>query len=265
MTKSGPKILLFDVETAPMLAYVWSLWQDGIGLDMMHKDWFILSWAAKWLDDKKVMYHDQSKCKNMEDDKELMKKLWKLLDEADIVITQNGIKFDHKKVNARFIIHGMKPPSPYKMVDTLVMAKKNFAFTSNKLEYLSNNLNKKYTKLTKGRKFHGFDLWRECLKGNKSAWAEMKKYNIRDVHALEETFKVLAPWDVQFNRNLYTTNEKMICPNCGKEHYKRDGYHYTSSGKYQRYQCLDCGSRFSGKENLLSKDKRKNVPRIKNT
>lgn len=260
MNKSGPKILLFDIETAPMLAYVWSLWQDGIGLDMMKNDWFILSWAAKWLDEKEVFYHDQSKCKDMENDKALMQKLWKLLDEADIVITQNGIKFDHKKVNARFIIHGMKPPSPYKMVDTLVMAKKNFAFTSNKLEYLSNNLNKKYTKLTKGRKFHGFDLWRECLKGNKSAWAEMKKYNMRDVLALEETFKVLAPWDLQFNRNLYTHDKQLMqCPNCGHKHYKKHGHSYTASGKFQRYECQSCYVTWSSKENVLTKEKRKNI------
>lgn len=257
----GPRILLFDIETAPLLGHLWSLWQDGISLEMMQKDWYILSWAAKWLDENEVMYFDQSKAKNIENDKPLMQKLWKLLDEADIVVTQNGIKFDHKKVNARFIYHGMRPPSPYKMVDTLVIAKKHFAFTSNKLEYLSNTLNKKYRKLTKERKFNGFTLWNECLKGNKEAWAEMRKYNIRDVRALEETFKVLAPWDSNVNRNLFTATSDTCCTNiaCGSHNIQKRGYKFTASAKYQQFTCNDCGTWFRGKENLFSKAKKKGI------
>lgn len=262
----GPRILLLDIETAPILAHIWSLWQDGVNLEMMQSDWFILSWAAKWLNEKEVMYADQSRARNIEDDKKILQKLWNLLDEADIVITQNGIKFDHKKINARFIINGMKPPSPFKMVDTLVIAKKHFAFTSNKLEYLSNTLNKKFRKLTKERKFNGFELWKQCLAGNRDAWAEMKKYNVRDVYALEETFGVLAPWDSNVNRNLYTSNDSKLCCtniNCGSHNYVKRGFRFTASAKYQRYICLDCGTWFSGKDNLFTKAKKKSIGSLK--
>ena len=86
--------------------------------------------------------------------------MWKLLDEADIVIGQNSKAFDIKKLNARFIIHGMQPPSSYRQIDTKILAKKHFNFTSNKLEYLSDKLNVKYKKQTK-RKFSGFEMWKE--------------------------------------------------------------------------------------------------------
>src|SRR5271154_973437 len=177
-----PRVLLFDIETAPMLGYVWSLWENNIALNQLYKDWSVLSWSAKWLEDPpdKIMYADQRSAKNVEDDKNILKQIWKLLDKADIVIAQNGRAFDHKKLNARFVLNGMKPPSTYKIIDTLLIAKKHFAFTSNKLEYMSDKLCTKYKKL-KHKEFPGFEMWLECLAGNKKAWKEMELYNKHDV------------------------------------------------------------------------------------
>src|ERR1700722_10331801 len=143
------KVLLFDIETAPIIGYVWGLWDQTVGLNQIKSDWHLLSWSAKWLDDpaSKVMYMDQRNEKNIENDKNILKALWKLLDAADVVITQNGIRFDSKKVNARFILNGMKPPSSYKHIDTCKIASRVFGFTSNKLEYLTDKLNTKYKKL----------------------------------------------------------------------------------------------------------------------
>src|SRR5438270_11647207 len=135
MKNKGPKVLIFDIETKPMLGYVWSLWENNVSLDQLHSDWSVLSWSAKWLGDKpnQIMYADQRNAKNIDDDKRILKQIWQLLDEADIVITQNGKAFDHKKLNARFILQGLKPPSSYRIIDTMIIAKKHFAFTSNKL------------------------------------------------------------------------------------------------------------------------------------
>ncbi len=257
---SGPKILLLDIETAPMLGYVWGLWDQNIGLNMVKSDWHVLSWSAKWLDSKKIMYMDQSKAKNIEDDKRILKVMWKLIDEADIIITQNGKSFDHKKLNARFVTHGMLPPSPYKIVDTLLIAKKHFAFTSNKLEYMSELLNEKYKKMTsKGRKFVGFDLWKECLAGNKSAWAEMKKYNSYDVLALEELYKKLIPWEPRINYNLYNDAVTHNCNVCNSVNLIRNGYQMTTAGKFPRFKCMDCGTHLSSKDNVFSKEKKKSL------
>jgi len=83
-----------------------------------------------------------------------------LLDQADILITQNGQAFDSPKINTRFILNGMKPPSPYKHLDTYKIAKKVASFTSNSLEYLTDKLCIKYKKLAHA-KFPGMLLWRK--------------------------------------------------------------------------------------------------------
>lgn len=250
----GPKVLLFDIETIPILAHVWGLWENNVALNQIARDWAILSWSAKWLGDSKIMYEDQRNNKNIEDDKKILQKLWILLDEADVVITQNGKSFDHKKVNARFIQHGMKPPSTYKIIDTKLIAKKHFAFTSVKLEYLTDKLCSKYKKMTK-RKFSGFSLWTECLKGNKQAFIEMEKYNKLDVLSLEELYYKLAPWDSALNFNIYHDEDNHVCT-CGSKTFKLYGFAYTSLGKFQRYVCKECGKEHRGKVNLLSKEKK---------
>lgn len=253
---SKPKVLIFDIETSPMLGYIWSLWDQNVALNQLQKDWHLLSFSAKWLRDKKVIYHDQRNAKNIEDDSRLLKELHKLLDEADVVITQNGKSFDVKKVNARFILNGMKPPSPYRHIDTFLIAKKHFGFTSNKLEYMTDKLCTKYKKL-KTTKFSGFTLWSECLKGNLKAWKEMEKYNKYDVLSLEELYLKLQPWDNSLNLNLYTDSLDNTC-DCGGELIKY-GFHYTPIAKHQRYRCTECGSTHRDSTNLFTKEKKKSL------
>jgi hypothetical protein len=257
--KTGPKILLLDIETSPIIAHVWGLWDQTVSLNQIKMDWHVLSWSAKWLHSREVMYQDQRKAKNIEDDKELLKGIWKLLDQADIIITQNGRAFDQKRLNARFILNGMKPPSSYKHIDTKQIASRHFGFTSNKLEYLTSKLCTKHKKL-KSKKFQGFELWKACMAGNVDAWEEMKRYNIRDVLSLEELYKKLAPWDNSINFAVYYDREIDIC-SCGSKSFNKNGYAYTSLGKFQRYACASCGAESRSATNEFSKEKRASLKR----
>jgi hypothetical protein len=256
---NGPKVLILDIETAPIVAHCWGLWDQNIGLNQIKKDWHLLSFTAKWLGDapNKAIYMDQRNSKNIEDDKKLLDKIWELLDSCDILLTQNGKKFDHKKVNSRFVLNGMKPPSSYKHIDTLVIAKKHFGFTSNKLEYMSDKLCVKYKKQTK-RKFAGFELWKECLAGNKAAWAEMEKYNRYDVLALEELYHKLIPWDNSIDFNVYSDGLETVCK-CGSKDFNKKGFFFSPVGKFQRFKCNDCGAETRSRKNLLTKDKKETV------
>jgi DNA polymerase elongation subunit (family B) len=130
---------------------------------------------------------------NKKKEKELLKPMWKLMDEADIIIGQNSNSFDIKKLNAKFLEYKLGSPSEYKKIDTMLMAKRHFKFVSNKLEYMS----KKFCKVKKlaHSKFPGFSLWDECEKGNSQAWKEMRLYNMADVEATEELFLVLSEFD----------------------------------------------------------------------
>lgn len=252
-----PKILLFDLETLPLEAYVWSLWQDNVGLNMVKKDWSILGWCAKWYGEDEIFYEDVNGQKDLRDDKKILKNLHKLLDEADIVVGHNSDAFDVKKLNARFILNGMKPPSSYKRMDTKKMAKKHFSFTSNKLSYLTDNLCKRYKKLTHSN-FPGFKMWEECLKKNKEAFKELKEYNIYDVLSLEELFSIMLPWESSTIFDVYGSSDENICT-CGNKKFKKSRFHYTQTGKFQKYKCTKCGAEYRDKENLLTKEKKKSL------
>lgn len=252
--KTGPKILLFDVETSPIISYTWGLFDQNIALNQIIEDWHLLSYSAKWLGEKEIFYEDQRNAKDIRNDKKILEGIWKLLDEADVVVTQNGISFDVKKLNARFIVHGMQPTSSFKHIDTYRIAKSKFGFTSNKLEYMTSKLCKKYKK-SKHKKFSGFELWKECLKGNKAAWKEMQEYNQLDVLSLEELFIKLRPFDNSLNVNLYHDTEDTVC-SCGSTKFQKNGHAYTSAGKFARYRCADCGAEVRSKTNEFSKEKK---------
>lgn len=255
-TKSHlPKVLLFDIETAPNKLMGWNLYNQSFGLNQIANEWFILSYSAKWLGSDEVLYEDMEGIVHTEDDTHIMDSLWRLFDEADVIIGQNSKAFDVKKMNARWIMNGYKPPSPYKQIDTLDIAKRNFAFTSRKLEWMTDKIceNKKLTH----QKFSGFELWKQCLLDNPEAWLEMKEYNIMDVVSLEELYLKMAAWDNKHvNFNLYNSDSTEHICRCGSRAVVENGFAYTGVSKFQQYRCLDCGASTRGRVNLFSKEKR---------
>ncbi len=255
----GPRISILDIETAPVRAAVWGLFKQNVGLNMIRDDWFIMSFAHKWFRDEKVVYLDQSKQLDMEDDTALLIALHKVLDEADIVVAHNGRKFDLRKINARFIAAGMTPPSPYRIVDTLETAKRQFAFTSNKLEWLTGQLCT--TKKLKHGKFPGFELWDQCLKGNPEAWEEMREYNIVDILSLEELYELFLPWDDRApNYGNFVDEAEPVCPRCGSRHVTEAAKPYrTNVGLYKLYQCDSCHGWARGRTLQNSAAKRKTL------
>ena len=96
--QKGPKILFIDIELKPILAQVWALWDQNVGLNQIQEDWSILSYCAKWKGSDEVIYEDLQGSEDFEDDSKLLSNLWKLLNEADIVVGQNSKRFDVKKI-----------------------------------------------------------------------------------------------------------------------------------------------------------------------
>ena len=233
----NPRVLVYDIETSPLTAYVWGLKDQNIGLNQIVKDWDVMAWGAKWLGDpaSKVMYMDS---RNNPNDKRILRHLWRLLDEADIVNTQNGKGFDSPKLNARFISYGMQPPSPYKHLDTYLIVRNAAQFTSNKLEWLTAKLCTKYKKLSHS-KYPGMSLWTECLKGNTDAWNEMKRYNIHDVLSTEEFYNKIKAWAPKSAPSVFTGPNH--CGVCGSAEVQRRGTEVKKTGRYQRLHCQKCG------------------------
>ena len=245
------KVLIIDIELAPKVAYVWRFWKENISPKQVKQHGHIMSFAAKWLGEGEIFYEENRK----EDDRLIVSRLCELLDQADFAVAHNGERFDFPQIHGRALVHGFKPPSPYKIIDTYKIAKKEFGFPSNSLEYLTGALGCK-TKKGGHSKFPGFELWLECLRGNEEAWAELKEYNILDVIALEELYLKLRPWSTNHpNLAVYAESvEKPVCPKCGGTHLQYRGYAYTSVGKYHRLQCTSCGGWSRTRYSLLSKN-----------
>lgn len=257
-SKNGPKVLIFDVETSYLETHIkhWdSHTSDYIPHDKMTiKEWSIIAYSAMWLGTKKVIYNDTRNKKDKRDDKQLVKELRELINEADIIMTKNGKRFDEKMFNARCAKHGIHPPSPYKHLDIEKVVRKRFKLVSYSLEYLCEFFNTKHKKLKHGN-FPGMMLWDECLAGNKKAWNEMKRYNIHDVLCTEDVYEAVKAWDMSIKFDIYTDTVNVVC-NCGSHNLQRRGYAYTKSGKHIRLQCTTCGAWHQQKDNILSKEKK---------
>lgn len=237
------KIAFFDIETAPAKGYYFELYKEG-NILWTEKDWYILSFAWKWLGDKRVnvvALPDFPLFKeDKTDDSILVGKLWNLFDNADILVAHHGDMFDIKKSNARFIKYGLKPPSPYKTIDTRKIARKYFKFDSNKLNALGQYLN-----VGRKLKHTGADLWKDCMEGDTKAWRLMREYNKRDVILLEKVYNKMLGWIG--NHPNYTLETKDECPNCGSCITYKRGFNITRSRRYQRFQCKNCGAWWQGK------------------
>lgn len=255
-TLKPPKILLFDIETSLMKVWTFGIGEQIIGHDDIDEDWHLMAFAAKWLGEDKVIYHDQRSAKSIRDDRSLAVKLRDLINQADVLVSQNGVGFDLPRLNARLEQNNLELPKPTAHVDVLKIKRRVYGFTSNKLAYTSAILNKNFRKLSH-KKFPGKELWRECAKGNLAAWREMKLYNVHDVLSLEEEYKRLAPKDTSVDRSTECGN----CRVCDGSRFKKQGFKVTVGGKYQQYQCLDCGAWMKGAKNLMSKEDKAEIKR----
>lgn len=239
-----PKILLFDIETSPVILYNWGLFQETTHPKFIRRNWFVLCWSAKWTGKHKIMHSSLPEFRGYKElpsktekgiDKKVMKGLRDLLDECDIAIAHNLKSFDRKKANTRFIINGLEPPSPYNMVDTLQVARSEFKFTSNKLEYISKKLCVQ-EKMDAG----GFDLWLGCEAGDKKCWDKMQKYCDQDVRALEDVYLAQRPYMKNHpNLNVITNDES--CPKCSGTDLRPRGVRYTNNGVFKMLRCHSCG------------------------
>lgn len=246
---SVAKVLVLDIETSQMLLGGWGLFNQNYSIEQIEQDWTLISYSAKWLGEEGTTYSDITEKTEMV----LLEELHALLDEADFMIAHNGRRFDLKKIKARMIINGMLPFSPVRVIDTLEIAKKEFGFTSNKLQYLTQTLCKSKIKSTHA-KFAGYTLWKEFMKGNLEAIDEMRHYNIIDVESLEELYFILAPWSNSLpNFDVYSDETMDMSV------WEHVGYHCSNLGKYDKFRHKVTGQYRRGRKNLLSKEKREQL------
>ena len=177
------KRLFFDIEVSPNIVLSWRI---GNNLNLDHnsiiQERAIICICYKWEGEDKV----SSIQWNNGDDTDLVGKFTKIIDSADEVIAQNGDSFDIKWLRTRCIYHGIPMSPKLNSIDTLKMARNNFKFNSNKLDYMG-----KFFGLGSKMKTD-FGLWKDILlKNDKKAMSTMIAYCKQDVILLEEVYKQL--------------------------------------------------------------------------
>lgn len=155
---------------------------------------FIITWAAAWVGERQIysgaVTGSQAKKGN---DKQCLKELWKLIDDADLVAGHNVDKFDVRKIQTRFLLNHYPKPRSFRTLDTLKMARKFFAFQSNKLDFISHELG------FAPKKDMELDDWiRICVDGDEQRIEKMRRYNIGDVREGKKILEAFLPWVYPF-------------------------------------------------------------------
>lgn len=230
------RVLLYDLETAPLLAHVWHPTDDYVTSERLIHDSFLLCWSAKWLGDKTIRSGVVTGAEAVaQDDTRIVSDLAELIREADILVAHNVDQFDVPMFNNRLLALSLEPMGPKRTIDTLRLAKRNFRLAYNKLDYLGEYLGL-------GRKIKtDFDLWRACYQGDVKALAKMVRYNRQDVVLLEKIYNRLLPYVNNVPRLTDAAYDgQMVCPSCGEDRLIRRGFHHTNVSSFQRYQCGQC-------------------------
>jgi len=252
-TPHRPNVLILDIETSLMSVFVWTPGKQYIGPNQIIEDWHTLSWGVKWLFEPE-MYSDVITPEEAaaREDKRIIESIWQFLDKADIVIIHNA-RFDVRKLNARFMYYRIPPPSPYKIIDTLLVMRKEALFSSNKQDELAKKLG-----FSRKVEHEGYDLWVKCFYADPQALLKMEEYNRGDVLSLEELYVIIRPYIRSHpNMNLFVEGDGNSCPNCGNDKISwMDKFYYTSVNKYSCFRCDNCGAIGRSRDTAIHPDNR---------
>lgn len=227
----APRILCLDIETAPAIAHVWGLYNQNVGLNQIVEPGRVLCFAARWHNQKQVMYwsefHDGRAA--------MLDAAERLLTDADIIVHYNGTRFDLPHLRTALALDNRKPVPPVREVDLLRVVRRVFKFQSNKLDFVAQQLG-----LGGKVKHEGHDLWVKCLAGDPKAWDRMRRYNKRDVDLTFDLYDRLSPWIPTHPHYGLWTREEASCPRCGSTNLTHRGWTRTAVTTYARMQC-ECG------------------------
>lgn len=238
MENNGPIIAALDFETTPLEAFSWGpKWEANL-LDII-KHSQILSFTFKWVDGKQITkgWVDYKGYKPGHDtEKVMIEEIVSLINKVDIITGHNCKDFDIKVLNARLAFYNMKPPRPYKVVDTKTEAKKYLRLPSYSLDDICN-----YFGIPRKEHHKGFPMWIGCMAGVKSDWNTMLKYNKKDGWIQEQVYLRIRPF-MKNHPNFGMYKSGLVCGNCGSDDLNWEGWHKTKTCKYHSFSCKDCGA-----------------------
>ena len=248
--------LTIDIETAPMLVWNWGLSTPSrrLSINNIYQEWFVISWAAKWLDKDEILSGvvTPEEAKN-QDDKRIIEEIWNLLEKPSAVISHNGGRFDLPKLRDRYLLHGLGPNLPFKLIDTYKIARR-LGSTSHKLDYIAQR------HLRNAKIETDFQLWKDCVMGDPKALQDMLKYKKHDVVVGEDVYKLLRSWEYgPLNHGLFNRASVPVCRACGGTIEAKNKSKATPMNLYSVYRCIDCGYCGTMKNTKLTVNERRNL------
>lgn len=200
--------------------------------------------AARFYGEKEIMFAAEWEKGGHE---EFMRKTWEWYDQAHYVIGHNLQSFDSRHLKAGWAEYGWASPSPWKTVDTLKVARAEFAFESNTLAALCDRLGVP----SKTDKYDA-NVAHAAVAGDVKAQKRLQKYNEGDIKATQAAYDRLRPWIKNHPHLGQFTGEAWSCPNCGfadLSHHP-NGTAYTMVQAYRAYACPKCGAHIRGNRKL---------------
>jgi hypothetical protein len=229
------KILFYDIETRPMVAEIWGLRDQNVGLNQIREFSGTICFSAKWLGKSNVMFYSDWTCGH----RPMLEAMHSLWSQADAICGYNNDKFDNKKMRGEFIKEGLEPPPPVASIDLYKTVRSQFSFDSNKLDHVAQMLN-----LGSKVKHQGHELWSLVMEGDTKAQRTMERYCKQDAKLTEKLYKKLRPF-IPNHPHLGGGNSD-ACPACGSLSVIKNGHRYTRCHVVQRLQCQDCGHWYKG-------------------
>jgi hypothetical protein len=247
---SGPRIICFDLETGPdLLGEVLECWPQlsnypGQTFKGQVQSVLCFGWKVFGVHEKEA----QSICawdfptwqKDVNDDREIVSAAKEILESADVLVTQNGRRFDFPVLQTRlrkWKIGELDPKIPHD--DTKLILKGNYSLISNSL----NNAGRFFLENMK-MDHEGWKLWVKTMRRDMEAAEVMRAYNIQDVVLLEQLYREIKHMSRSgVNHNLFNLERKDCCPKCGSTRMRSDGWRRTQTMTYQRLFCMGCGYR----------------------
>lgn len=225
------KILILDIERLPGLARVWEPKTRYIAARNFVEWPRLLCWAARWYGQKQYLFEAEWISRE-----EMISKVWTLYDEADIVVSYNGIRFDNKHLRSEWLEAGLRPPRPWKDVD-LFATVKQFGFESKSLDTVTRRLGRPGKAL-----FYDMDLAYAAVAGDEKAQRTLRRYNAGDVELTEWLYDRLRGWIPTHPFMGEHDGEDARCNQCGSTDLVNQPSKYRAVVvDYNLLRCDSCG------------------------
>ena len=253
---SSARVLVYDVETRPLVAMSWQARGDMyLGPDQLFDAGGVMAWSAQWLGESKVRWGSD----HHDGHDDMVRGLYELLSSASVVMGFNHERFDNPHMGTEFDALDLPRLPPRPQIDLLKVARSNFKLPHYKLGYLASRFG-----LTDKVSNDGWKLWRACVTdpatgypylgpipqggGCPKAWRAMKRYGRQDSATTTELY-----W--YFRRGGWIKKHPHIgllggapdgCPACGSDARTATQDVLTATSAYPGYRCDDCQHLYRG-------------------